>query len=211
MTLSNLYYSRIRHDIAEFIDQGNHKILEIGCGTGETLKYLKKQKKCNYAVGIDIHKPSIQQAKKYLDQAIHANIETLNLNLKKKSFDYIILADVLEHLVNPEKTIAKLKPYLTKNGCFIISVPNIRNIQILKNLIFKDEWQYQDKGILDRTHLRFFTKKSILQLLESQKLKITKIKTLSPELNKFQKLLNFLLFNQLKPFYTIQYLMKVKN
>ena len=90
--------------------------------------------------------------------------ESVKISYEKQSFDYIIMGDVLEHLIDPMSTLKKLKPYLKKEGSFLLTVPNIRYWKTLIDLVLKDEWEYKDWGILDFTHLRFFTKKSLFRL-----------------------------------------------
>ncbi len=91
---------------------------------------------------------------------VQGDIETMPLTYEKQSFDYIIFADVLEHLRDPEKMLKRLAPYLKENGKYLCSVPNILNKHVISNLLM-GELEYQDAGILDRTHLRFFTLDSI--------------------------------------------------
>jgi SAM-dependent methyltransferase len=105
-----------------------------------------------------------ERAKCKLDKVICGDIETLELSFPEQYFDYIIAADVLEHLRDPWATISKLKFFLKKGGSFIASIPNIRYWRIIRDLFFKGEWKYCDSGTLDDTHLRFFTKKSICEL-----------------------------------------------
>jgi len=138
------------------ICDGQNKILEIGCGQGKTLQLLKKIKKASFTVGIDKHYPSIKYAQNIIDKAICCDVEKENIKLEKNSFDYILCLDIIEHLHDPQIFLTNLKSLLKLSGILIVSIPNIRNIQILKNLIVKDSWKYEDKGILDRTHIRFF-------------------------------------------------------
>lgn len=80
-------------------------------------------------------------------------------------FDYIILADVIEHLHDPEETLARLIPYLKKDGSFLCSIPNMMHISVISPLL-QGRFDYTDAGICDKTHLRFFTLDSILKLFQ---------------------------------------------
>lgn len=76
------------------------------------------------------------------------------------------MGDVLEHLINPVATLNKILPVLKPGGKIFITVPNVRNWKVVKGLVFSDSWDYTDWGILDYTHMRFFTKASIVRMLE---------------------------------------------
>jgi len=95
--------------------------------------------------------------------------------LVRGSIDVIIAADVLEHLYNPWQALQRLKPLLAPGGAIYISLPNIRNLNIL-NALAKGEWQYAGAGILDVTHIRFFTKKQALEMLEQTGWQATEIR-----------------------------------
>ncbi|MGB9756014.1 MAG: class I SAM-dependent methyltransferase [Desulfurella sp.] len=174
------YFSNIRYDILELIKCNNCKILEIGCGTGATLMELKRLCKANYIAGVDI--VDLGQSEK-LDKFILGDIEIEELNFPDKYFDIIICADVLEHLKDPWSTVNKLKKYLKDNGVIIASIPNIREIRTLLSIVIKGDFKYADSGILDKTHLRFFCKKNIIELFKETGFKLEKINnsSLSPK------------------------------
>lgn len=152
--------------ILRLINEG-WTILDIGCGNGILGKYLKKkQHKCNI-IGIDISRDAAKIAKKYYDEVIISDIENmlvLNYNIK---FDAIILADVLEHLRRPDIVLKDLKGYVKQGGYIIASIPNIGRFEIRIKLLF-GKFDYQDIGILDKTHLRFFTQKTIYTLFNKE-------------------------------------------
>jgi 2-polyprenyl-3-methyl-5-hydroxy-6-metoxy-1,4-benzoquinol methylase len=102
-------------------------------------------------------------------------VETINLPETLPQFDYIIFADVLEHLVDPWATLKHYSQLLTSGGKIIASIPNVRNLGLLYNLIIKGRWTYSDSGLLDRTHLRFFTRVEIQDLFSESGLTIEKI------------------------------------
>lgn len=157
------YFSLERDVILKQIKGSNINILDVGCGSGELGNRLKKQNNVQ-VYGIEINKKAFKKAEQKLDKVYHGNIETMHMPFEKETFDYIILGDVLEHLINPKTILKKLFTYLNNSGSIIITVPNVKYWRTTKSLIFKDEWEYQDWGILDFTHLRFFTKKSLINL-----------------------------------------------
>lgn len=148
----------------------NTVVLDIGCAQGKFGKYLKQYKNCE-VYGIEINDEAIQYVKEnnFYADVFKLNIEDYDINDQEykrysqivKNVDYIIIADVLEHLSNPTKVLMELNLKLKENGQILISVPNIGHADIALNLI-EGKFNYTDLGILDNTHLKFFTKKSFL-------------------------------------------------
>ena len=162
------YYSGIRWDLISFVSEGNNRILEIGCGEANTGKALKEQGKAIEVIGIETVPEIARIAETKIDKVLCVDVETIELPFSEGYFDYVIMGDLLEHLYDPWLLIRKLRPYLKQGGYIIASIPNIRNWRIIKSLVLKGEWKYCPDGLLDDTHLRFFTKKSILNLFSSK-------------------------------------------
>jgi methionine biosynthesis protein MetW len=154
------------------IDAGS-RVLDIGCATGYFAKELLK-KNCE-TWGIDNDKLAVNKAIKYCKKAFLVNIDDKkNLPVPKKYFDYIILLDVIEHLLHPEMILEKVKPHLKKGGKIIVSVPNIAHASVRWSLL-RGEFNYTTTGILDKTHLHFFTKDSLKNVLKKAGYKIIKL------------------------------------
>lgn len=202
------YFSIIREDIISFI--GNEKdlnILEIGAGAGETLLELKKRGIANQISGFDI--VDINPNKEKFDRFIIGNIENEINPFDKKEFDIIILADVLEHLYDPEKVIQKLIPSLKRGGSFYISLPNIRNLEALYQIFLKGSFKYTDNGIFDRTHIRFYCKKDVVELMSLfDELEIVKIESNLNHISSIKSILNKLTFRFFEQFLSMQYFIK---
>ncbi|MEF9991454.1 MAG: methyltransferase domain-containing protein [Romboutsia sp.] len=167
--IDSLYSLTFRTEIFDriVIDKSKHvNILEIGCACGATLLKLQNIYKDSSLYGMDISKESIAIAK-YIDdvKAEQADIESEDVSFEENKFDLIVLLDVLEHLRDPWAVLKKLKKSLKEDGQIIISLPNIMHISIINNLI-QGRWDYKESGILDATHLRFFTLKSITELFQ---------------------------------------------
>lgn len=148
------------------------KVLDVGCSVGE-LGATIKERFGSYVYGVDISSQNVEHAKKRLDKAIAADIEA-DFELDEKDFDVIILADILEHLYDPWSCIKRLKKYLKPGGYFIISIPNVANWHIRLRLLFGN-FDYEKAGILDNTHIRFFTFKSLKKMLDNAGLEIKTI------------------------------------
>ena len=97
------------------------------------------------------------------------------LELRGQRFDCIVCNDVLEHLVDPWDTLKRLHPLIAPGGVMVASLPNMRFMPVLKDFVLKGEWRYVDQGVMDRTHLRFFTRKSMRALFEESGYQLTQI------------------------------------
>jgi 2-polyprenyl-3-methyl-5-hydroxy-6-metoxy-1,4-benzoquinol methylase len=207
------YFSNIRKDIISLIPNNpEQKILEIGAGAGNTLLYIKENRLAGEVMGIElIEIASSNQKHPLIDKFQIANIEQEDIQAKEEYFDIIICADVLEHLVDPWSLVDKLSNYLKKDGLLIVSIPNIREWKTLGKIIFKGDFCYQlSGGIMDKTHLRFFCKKNICQMLNTRILSTIYSKPnfmlkVVPE-GKKRRILNLLTFRLFEDFLAIQYL-----
>ena len=149
----------------EFI--GHDKtVLEFGCSTGYVSK-LMRDRACT-VTGIEIDGDAAESARKFCERVIVGDIEELGIRklFSEERFDVALFGDVLEHLKDPKAVLLVAKDLLKKGGFIVLSVPNIAHWSIKLNLLL-GKFDYQDMGILDDTHLRFFTRSSITHLLES--------------------------------------------
>jgi 2-polyprenyl-3-methyl-5-hydroxy-6-metoxy-1,4-benzoquinol methylase len=119
------YYSNARTEIVPFLPPNPSRILEVGCGAGATLGYLKQQNLCQWAAGVEIMPDAAAVARQAADVVWQESIETFTLPIEPQSLDVILCMDVLEHLVDPWAVMQKLTPLLAKNGVIIASIPNI--------------------------------------------------------------------------------------
>jgi methionine biosynthesis protein MetW len=146
-------------------------VLDVGCGIG-VLGAVLKRKRCT-VTGIDYSQQSVNIAAKRLDEVHLLNIEEREFSSKKK-YDVIILADVLEHLRNPEQALLRLVKHLAPGGRVIVSLPNVASWTIRLKLLF-GSFTYTPSGILDETHLHLYTLKTGKTLVESAGLRVEKI------------------------------------
>lgn len=157
----------------------NTKVLEIGCAHGRMTKYLKEILNCEVTI---IEKDytagavAMQWATRgFIGDEFGGDIEypTFNICEIDNQFDYVIFADVLEHLHNPKEVLENVKPLLAANGSIWISIPNIAHNSVLIDL-WNNKFEYREIGLLDNTHLRFFTESSLRKMIESIGLTIVK-------------------------------------
>jgi len=151
----------------------NSVVLDIGCSSGIVGKILKSLKNC-IVDGIEYDKITFEIAKKSgtyrrVYNFSITNPETTefkNFIKENKKYDYIVLGDVLEHLIDPWNTLCLLTKFLKKSGKIIISLPNIAHLDIIQGLI-NNKFNYNSVGLLDNTHLRFFTSESFADMIKN--------------------------------------------
>ncbi|MEW6557416.1 MAG: bifunctional glycosyltransferase family 2 protein/class I SAM-dependent methyltransferase [Elusimicrobiota bacterium] len=143
----------------------NSVVLDVGCSTGFLGRYLIENKNCKM-YGIEIDEESAKIAQSFYHKIVILDVEKSDVfeQLNEK-FDFIVFGDVLEHLKDPEHILIKAREKLNPNGSIIISIPNIANWRVRWNLLF-GKFEYQESGILDKNHLRFFTLHSIKKMFD---------------------------------------------
>jgi len=158
-------------------------VLDVGCGCGAFGRSLK-ERGVERVDGIDIYGPACEEARNVLDDVICGDIEVLDLPYGLGQYDCIVFADVLEHLREPGAVLCRMRDYIAPNGVVIASIPNVRFCYVVRSLVH-GRWKYEDAGILDRTHLRFFTATDMALLFCEAGYRVTQLAPLSvmaPEL-----------------------------
>ena len=190
--MENSYFKRNRIEMMKFLPKDFTNTLEIGCGQGEFGKLVKETFKTNYT-GIEIDPQAALVAKEHLDLVLIGDaFELINI-LPDNSFDLLICNDVIEHIAEPEILFQKIRIKMKPESRIVCSIPNIRVLNSLIHIIINKDFEYTDWGIRDKTHLRFYTKSSMLRLLQRNGFKIEKIAGINP-INTFKTsfLLGFL-------------------
>jgi 2-polyprenyl-3-methyl-5-hydroxy-6-metoxy-1,4-benzoquinol methylase len=203
------YYENYRKDIIPLLPKHVNRVLEIGCGTGNTLAYLKGNNYCEWIGGVELFQEAATEAATKLDWIYEGNVEEMKLGIQPRSIDMILCLDVLEHLINPQKVVAYLHTLLSPKGIIIASIPNVRHRSVVVPLVFQNKWDYKDCGVLDNTHLKFFVKDTAIDLMKSSGLKFEQI--LSNQGGRKDKILNLITLGSISSFFEIQYLIKVSN
>ena len=208
----NASYIGLRNDLLRFIPFNAKKVLDVGCSTGQLGLDIKQLTNAE-VIGIELSKEMAEVAAQRIDKVIVGDIEKIECKekLKDSKFDIIILADVLEHLKDPWLVLKTIKDYLEPQGQIIASIPNIRHINTIFNLVFKGYWPYRERGIHDKTHLRFFTKKNILELFENAGLNINEIETnyrIIERPHRFNRFARSIAMPGIKSFLAFQYLVQ---
>lgn len=158
MIVSSPYYQGVRKEVARFLPEEYSRVLEVGCGEGGFHSNLKSG--CEHW-GIEPVQRAADIARYKLHRVIESSYHEALGQLPDNYFDLVICNDVVEHMVNPDEFFRTIKQKLSGKACLVGSIPNVRYIGNLFELLFLKDWKYKDDGVLDRTHLRFYTDKSI--------------------------------------------------
>jgi 2-polyprenyl-3-methyl-5-hydroxy-6-metoxy-1,4-benzoquinol methylase len=167
------YYGDPRPDIAHLIDPSGKSILDVGCGEGALGASLKEAGAAHVA-GIELDTGAANVAGERLDTFVHGDVGSVALPFEHEQFDYVIFADVLEHLSDPDRVLTRMLPLVRPGGRVVVSVPNMRFFTVLLRLIF-DRWSYTDAGVRDRTHLRIFTRRTLERMLRGHGLALERL------------------------------------
>ncbi|GEM_PF-283223 len=172
--MNSTYYECVRTDIAQLLPDRVSRLLEVGCGTGNTSAWVKSKTGC-WTAGVELFPAVAHEAEQKLDSVLIGDIQAAHLPFRPGSFDVILCLDVLEHLRDPWAVVEKLTPLLSPEGCLIASVPNVRHFSVTLPLLLKGRFEYSPSGLLDKTHLRFFVRETAINLLESSGLHVDRI------------------------------------
>lgn len=161
---------QIREQILLSWIERERKVLDVGCREG--ILGQQVQKKGCHVTGVEIDREIALKTRDRLHKVVIGNIERKEtLSSLDRDYAIIICADILEHLIQPQKTLISLKNHLTTEGKILICIPNIAHWSIRSHLLF-GRFDYTKRGILDETHLRFFTRHSFTRVLKEANLRI---------------------------------------
>ncbi|MEA3305807.1 MAG: class I SAM-dependent methyltransferase [Candidatus Omnitrophota bacterium] len=199
------YYENDRKDIIALLPNEVKRVLNVGCGFGLMGKRLGEERGIE-VVGIENQEEAAGIARANINKLIVGDVENLKLPFEKGYFDCLIYGEILEHLKDPWKVLNKHTYYLKKDGWCIASIPNIAHYSIIKGLL-SNKWEYKPSGILDKTHLRFFTIEGIRKMFKDAGYTIEEEKKYI-RASKSKKLLNKLLLGRINHLLIEQYLIK---
>jgi len=154
------YFAGCRTDIVSALKtSAGAAILEIGCGAGATGAAALAAGKAKEYVGIEISDAAAEVARGRLTRVIVGDVENLDLSSLQARFDAIIISEVLEHLTQPWETVRRLALCMRPGGRIYASSPNVAHWQVIRSLL-AGRFEYEDAGVMDRTHIRWFTPRS---------------------------------------------------
>jgi 2-polyprenyl-3-methyl-5-hydroxy-6-metoxy-1,4-benzoquinol methylase len=165
-TKASEYFGYPRPEMVPFVPVDCRRVLDVGCADGTFGDALKKTRGIE-VWGVEPTKSAAATAKSKLDRVVEGMFDP-RMDLPAGSFDCILFNDVLEHMLAPESALRYARGLLSPGGVVVASIPNIRSFPTIWQLMVHARWEYQDAGVLDRTHLRFFTKSSIVDMFERE-------------------------------------------
>jgi 2-polyprenyl-3-methyl-5-hydroxy-6-metoxy-1,4-benzoquinol methylase len=211
----NPSYVGQRPDIEKLVPSEAKYVLDVGCSTG-ILGAAIKAKTGAKVFGIELSEEMANEAIGRIEKIFVGDAAEVLLEGKLEGyrFDAVIFADVLEHLINPWEILRTAATHLSPGGVIIASIPNVRHIDTIYNLVLRGYWPYRERGIHDRTHLRFFTKKNIIELFDYAELSIDIIEVnyrIIEKPHKINRLAKFLALPGISSFFAFQYLIRART
>jgi GT2 family glycosyltransferase/tetratricopeptide (TPR) repeat protein/2-polyprenyl-3-methyl-5-hydroxy-6-metoxy-1,4-benzoquinol methylase len=169
------YFEWARPELLALVPSSARIVLDIGCGTGRLGEEIKRRQDCR-VLGIERDTEAARRAQDRLDQVFVGDVETLEPGIAPHSLDAVICGDVLEHLRQPDRLLKRIHDWLQPTGLLIASIPNVRHHTVVRSLI-AGNWTYEPAGLLDRDHVRFFTRREIEKLFFRAGYKITELRS----------------------------------
>lgn len=173
----NTSYISLRKDLVKLVKGQNLNILDVGCATGVNGKYFLDTKIAEKVIGIEYDAEMAKVASSFYEQVFVGDLnsdEFMNtIQSIDTQFDYIICGDILEHLLFVDQILLILKDKLKPEGKLIISVPNIQHIETFIQVFIKGRWPRNERGIFDKTHVTWFTKKNLYEFIENAGMKVS--------------------------------------
>lgn len=163
---SAAYPDADRSNVIPFVPAGAVRVLDVGCWQGGFGSELKKRKPELVVVGIEADNEAAAVAATRLDRVVAGRFPD-DIGPEDGQFDCVVFNDVLEHLVDPWGALRLTKDLLNRAGKVVAVIPNVRHVRAVVPLVVRGRWDYADTGLLDRTHLRFFTRATMVDLFET--------------------------------------------
>jgi 2-polyprenyl-3-methyl-5-hydroxy-6-metoxy-1,4-benzoquinol methylase len=178
------YYANPRADIVDALPRPIGSVLDVGCGSGGVAAGLRRAG-ATRLTGIEVVPEQAELARERYDEVVAAPVEEA-LGRLDGPFETILCLDVLEHLVDPEKILRELHRVAAPGARLQVSLPNARHVSLVKDLVFKGTFGYTEWGHRDRTHLRWFTRRDIVEAMERNGWAVQRVS--HPELNRSRAL-----------------------
>jgi SAM-dependent methyltransferase len=175
------YYEVLNHDVLSLLPADAQLIVEVGCGAGAMGREYKRLNPHGRYVGIELNPKAAAVAAERLDEVVVGDVEHLpesTIPISPGTVNALVYADVLEHLVDPWSVLQRQVRWLAPDGVVVACIPNMAHWSVIVHLLM-GEWPYQDSGLFDRTHLRFFTLSSIRQIFGGVGLKLLDVRSRS--------------------------------
>ena len=166
-----------RPAMLECIPPGS-SVLEVGCGRGGFGMGLRRDRAVTRSVGIELDPVAAKEAADHFDEVLCGPYPDVLVG-REDTFDCVVFNDVLEHFVDPWEALRRAASLLEPSGMVVASIPNARVLNVSLGLL-RGDWHYQEQGVLDRTHLRFFTRMSLLRMFDESGYVVTSLRPINP-------------------------------
>lgn len=174
------YFGGVRSDFLALLPRdGSAHVLEIGCGAGETGAAALAQGRASTYVGVEIAPQAASLARTCLSEVAEGDVERIDLPGPDRHFDAVLMSEVLEHLVDPWSFVRRLAHKLRPGALVVASSPNVAQAAVVRGLL-ADRWELTEDGVMDRTHLRWFTAGSYRQMFEDAGIEVEQVRAMAP-------------------------------
>jgi SAM-dependent methyltransferase len=191
------YFGGVRRDFLDLLPRsGTVDVLEIGCGSGETGAAAIAAGLCRSYSGVELAPQAAAMARTRLNTVIEGNVEQMELPWPDGHFGAVLMSEVLEHLIDPWTVVKRVAAKLQPGALVLASSPNVAQMAIVRGLL-SDRWELTEAGVMDRTHLRWFTQGSYRQMFEDAGIRIDEVRAMAPP-GPFGSLFNAVTFNRLR-------------
>src|SRR3954469_17779478 len=167
-----VYANQGNPDVLKRVPESARRVLDIGCGNGANAAHLARRG-CE-VWGVTLSDTERDLAAKVCHKVLIANVETEDLDVPENYFDAIVCSHILEHLVRPDVALTRLARHLAPGGVMVLAVPNMANFRSRWRLL-RGNWQREDEGFFDRTHLQFWSYKTFATVLKNTGLQLRSI------------------------------------
>lgn len=205
------YYTHTRDDLKKYIPSGINRALDIGCSNGNFGLMLKHFFNAKEVWGIEPFEEAALKASSKLDKVINQSVEAAVQTIQHEKFDCIFFNDVLEHLVEPGQVLKSVREFINPSGIVFASIPNILEFEGLFKILTNRDWKYELSGIMDKTHLRFFTRKSIVRMFNEAGYEIVLLEGINPTRTKKFRLFQFFFGKKAADFKYTQFVVIAKK
>jgi 2-polyprenyl-3-methyl-5-hydroxy-6-metoxy-1,4-benzoquinol methylase len=171
--LDDGYYEFDRPELLELIPRSARRVLDVGCGAGRLGEALKARQSAE-VVGVELSAVAARKAGPRLDRVLVGDAERMEPGFEPEGFDCVVCGDVLEHLREPGRFLGRVRGWLRPGGVVVASLPNARHHSVVTALL-GGNWTYESAGLLDATHLSFFTRRDMLALFEGAGFRVTQV------------------------------------
>ncbi len=160
-------YTGLRRDLLRHVHGEGLSVLDLGCATGKNGRHLLESGVARHVVGVELDPAMAAEARASYARVLVADLDQPEAlaELDGETFDCMLAGDVLEHLREPERLLRRLMTLLSPDGRVIVSVPNVQHVETFIQVYLRGTWPREERGLFDRTHVRFFTRRNLLALL----------------------------------------------